>query len=79
MERTDQQASTYCVKLATALGVSPQWLDTGSDKKSEKAEKVKEPRAKYQLDEKMLKRVEAIENASEEFQAGLDRMLGIDD
>lgn len=74
MERTGQEASTYVVELADALGVSPQWLNTGTT-----TTKVRESVAPYKASSKNIKRAQAIENASEEVKAALDRMLGIKD
>lgn len=77
MERTDQETTTFIVELAEALGVSATWLKTGKDTKT--TNMVAEPEAKYNIDEKTLKRIEAIENAPAEVRAALDRMLGLED
>lgn len=43
------------------------------------APRVAEDKGNYKINSKTAKRIQAIENASEEFQAGLDRMLGIEE
>ncbi len=80
MERTDQETTTFLVELAEALGVSATWLRTGkADTAKNASNTIGEPSAHYNLNEKTLKRIEAIENAPAEVRAALDRMLGLED